>query len=353
VEADDVVDDIEATLRRLEEAADAAQPPRRRRRSNPRAGIYGPNSTIGARILKRNSANAAAAAIHAASRFLGDDPHGKTDTVRLTELRRQFQEWLDNERQPAPQQHVDSDLRTRLDVRGGAKKAEQFYRSIGGQRVVKPRSVDTRLDTHNSYICWGLLPEHLVKRNGKQGPAFRQSLSHVEQLRYLAFAQPSCLEIPTNHERGDYFWHINESVLATADQADIWKKPLVWMLYSRVRSMMKVDVLRLICGSRALEQDAGRYVNQADIIRMWNNSVGKCPCGQSIYLGWQQDWDERHANNRDGIPAKRQAACVQRLNPDGIHLRENCADTLVCMSCDAHTNFNSASNVGTEPVMLE
>ena len=40
----------------------------------------------------------------------------------------------------------------------------------------------------------------------------------------------------------------------------------------------------MICGARNLEQPAGRYINEADIVRRWNASGGKCICGASMYF---------------------------------------------------------------------
>jgi NADH pyrophosphatase NudC (nudix superfamily) len=140
-------------------------------------------------------------------------------------------------------------------------------------------------------------------------------------------------------EWGQWYWPIDQSVVDTADQYDSpFKQQLVQLVFSRINCSMTKDTHGVISKSRKSPQPSGRYYNAADLIGMWNRSCGFCPCGRPIYFSDETAWAFGHS------PPDTCQATVQRLDPEIIHLRHNCADTLICLGCNGKTNFSSAHN---------
>ena len=151
---------------------------------------------------------------------------------------------------------------------------------------------------------------------------------------------PSCLDVPDDdRDFGAFFWPIDQAWLESADEnwpEWNWNQPLTQVLKSRMNHYFTADRRSLITGAATNPQPAGRYVNYTDLIRMWNQSGGRCICGRDIFLdeGEVTDIEDLHPND---IPA---LACVQRLDNSIIHLASNCASTMICRPCDSQTNGN-------------
>ena len=218
--------------------------------------------------------------------------------------------------------------------------------SKGGIEQLAHR-LDSRLDGERQYYCWGLSAKHIVKTKHNKG----SYLSRLERLRYLAFAQPTCLDLPSAAEHGQYFYQIDESWLDSANEKHGWTQPLTEILKTRMDSMIAADNHGLITGSRTVDQPSGRYMNPADYIRRWNATCCKCKCGIDTYLGWETDWVE---NVREEEPWVHQRATVQRIDPAVMHLESNCAPRLMCHSCNSTANWNPIINdVRGRPLLHE
>ena len=315
VAAMDGVDAMIAEMRQLLEETEMQEqdtPPRR------------PDTRRARMDAARAPREAFASRLRAAASYLGDDPFGATDVAAVHACRRRFGAWLQRGRPDVPTQHEHCVLQVNWDVRGGNKKAATFIPLDG----ILLADLDSRLDTIRMYYTWSLEPKQVPRSGG--------GLTKLQRFRYLAFAQPSCLDVPDNMEEGQYFWHIGMDWLDSADELHGWTRSLTDILSYRLRDAQYNDACGLISESRSAQQPPGRYINHADLIRRWNRSGGICPCGRHIYIGWEQEWE---LDDRDA-PTGSCLACIQRIDPSVIHLESNVADTMICHQCDTATHYN-------------
>ena len=193
-------------------------------------------------------------------------------------------------------------------------------------------ALDSRLSYSRILHSWGLTRREASCHRGL-------CLSRRQKLQKLVDADPTCLDVEWEREFGEYFWPIDEPWMRSPDQKHGWKSSLCAIIAYRLNCMIQRDGLLLIIEVVECPQPAGRYFAPTDFIRAWNRSRGFCGhgCGRHIYLGLDAD-DAPHEQICDIIDCKgmkSHAACVQRLNNRRIHLFENCADVLVCHSCNA------------------
>ena len=232
---------------------------------------------------------------------------GFTDSTRLCKLRADFAAWL-------------VAIGKKAGVRGGKKYAQLFITSLDGESSWLS---DSRLTLMQTYRESGLTRVQLT--NGKSG-----SYSKVQRFQYLVEQQPDCMDVDRNAPHGKWFWPIDhEWIFGEPDKPQGWTKSLVWIIATRFSGTMHQDHLRLITGTCTNPQPAGRYINYADWISMWNKSKGFCPlCHRDIWIGYDEEC------NDEDIPPQGQKATIQRLDNSIIHLRKNCHDVLICNDCN-------------------
>ena len=234
---------------------------------------------------------------------------GRTDSTRVSKLRADFAAWL-------------VAIGKNPGVRGGAMKAQKFIKSLDEE---SPWLSDSRLSLMQTYRESGLTRVQLKPSGRASG-----SYSKVERFQYLVEQQPDCMDVDRNAVHGQWFWPIDhEWIFGEPDKPQGWTKSLLWIISRRFNSMMHHDHYRLITGKCANPQPAGRYINYADWISMWNKSKGFCPlCNRDIWIGYDEEC------NDEDIPPQGQKATLQRLDNSIIHLRRNCHDVLICNDCN-------------------
>jgi hypothetical protein len=147
------------------------------------------------------------------------------------------------------------------------------------------------------------------------------------------------MDVDRNAVHGQWFWPIDQAwIFGEPDKPQGWTKSLLSIISIRFNGMYNQDHYRLITGICDNPQPAGRYVNYADWISMWNKSNGFCSiCNRDIWIGFDEEC------NDEDIPPQGQKATIQRLNNSIIHLRSNCHNTLICDNCnnDDHTRYDN------------
>ena len=234
---------------------------------------------------------------------------GFTDSTRVSKLRADFAAWL-------------VAIGKKAGVRGGAQYAKKFITSLDEE---SPWLSDSRLSLMQTYRESGLTRVQLKR---SQAPG---SYSKVERFQYLVEQQPDCMDVDRNAVHGKWFWPIDHAwIFGEPDEPQGWTKSLLWIISHRFDAMLHHDHYRLITGKCANPQPAGRYINYADWIRMWNKSKGLCPiCDRDIWIGFDEECDDEER------PPYGQKATLQRLNNSIIHLRKNCHDMLICSDCNS------------------
>ena len=141
--------------------------------------------------------------------------------------------------------------------------------------------------------------------------------------------QPSCTTIDPNTKYGRWFWPIDDDwVFGTPEERHGWRRSLVTIIRTRFSNLYHSDQVNLICGTCDNPQPSGPYITQADWIKMWNQSGGICPsCGNDMWIDYDPGMEDP--------PPGASSATIQRLNNRIIHLRSNCADSLICRSCNS------------------
>jgi len=241
---------------------------------------------------------------------------GFTDSMRVTKLRADYAAWL-------------VAIGKKAGVRGGAQFARKFITSLDGE---SPWLSDSRLSLMQTYRESGLTRVQL-KTYGAG------SYSKVERFQYLVEQQLDCMDVDRNAVHGQWFWPIDQAwIFGEPDKPQGWTKSLLFIISIRFNGMYNQDHYRLITGICDNPQPAGRYVNYADWISMWNKSNGFCSiCNRDIWIGFDEEC------NDEDIPPQGQKATIQRLNNSIIHLRNNCHNTLICNNCnvDDHTRYDN------------
>ena len=116
------------------------------------------------------------------------------------------------------------------------------------------------------------------------------------------------------------------------------KESLQVLLRDAVNKKMQSDAVNLVLGLCSSPQPAGRYIIDHDLIRLWNQSAGRCQhCGRAIYLQWNTHNDTAAAHSdlhcpHVGCQMRKHLACLQRRDPNIIHLASNC-ECYICASC--------------------
>lgn len=231
---------------------------------------------------------------------------GRTDSTRVSKLRADFAAWL-------------VAIGKKAGVRGGKKYAAKFITAKSA-----PWLSDSRLSLMQTYREAGLTRVQLT--NHAPG-----SYSKVERFQYLVEQQPDCMDVDRNAIHGQWFWPIDHAwIFGEPDKPQGWSQSLLSIISHRFSGMMYQDHLRLITGICANPQPAGRYINYADWISMWNKSKGFCPlCNRDMWIGFDEEC------NDEDIPPVGQKATLQRLDNSIIHLRNNCHDMLICVDCNS------------------
>ena len=241
---------------------------------------------------------------------------GRTDSARVSKLRADFAAWL-------------VAIGKKAGVRGGAIFARKFITSLDKE---SPWLSDSRLSLMQTYRESGLTRVQL-KTYGAG------SYSKVERFQYLVEQQLDCMDVDRNAVHGQWFWPIDHAwIWGEPDKPHGWTKSLLSILDHRFSGIYNNDHLRLITGKCDNPQPAGRYVNYADWISMWNKSNGFCAiCNRDIWIGFDEECDD------EAIPPEGQKATIQRLNNSIIHLKSNCHNTLICNNCnvDDHTRYDN------------
>jgi hypothetical protein len=242
---------------------------------------------------------------------------GLTDSTRVTNLRADFAAWL------------VAICGKKAGVRGGAQFARKFIISLDGE---SPWLSDSRLSIMQTYRESGLTRVQLKKYGAG-------SYSKVERFQYLVEQQLDCMDVDRNAVHGQWFWPINQAwIFGEPDKPQGWTKSLLSIISIRFSGMYNQDHYRLITGICDNPQPAGRYVNYADWISMWNTSSGFCSiCNRDIWIGYDEEC------NDEDVPPQGQKATIQRLNNSIIHLRSNCHNTLICDNCnnDDQTRYDN------------
>ena len=235
---------------------------------------------------------------------------GRTDSTRVSKLRADFAAWL-------------VAIGKNPGVRGGAMKAQKFIKSLDEE---SPWLSDSRLSLMQTYRESGLTRVQLKPSGRASG-----SYSKVERFQYLVEQQPDCMDVDRNAVHGQWFWPIDHAwIFGEPDKPQGWTKSLLGIMSHRFSGMMNYDHCRLITGVCANPQPAGRYINYADWISMWNKSKGFCPlCNRDMWIGFDEEC------NDEDIPPQGQKATIQRLDNSIIHLRNNCHDMLICADCNS------------------
>ena len=259
------------------------------------------------------------------------DEDGCTYVGHLEELRVDFKNWVrrltlvdpDN----VPSSHEGHGLRMCSDVEGGNKLAREFITTFNQEQAWR---TDSRLCLMDMYFSWGLKRRQVIG-----GPSNPHNLDAAERLKYLVDRQPSCLDVDWNADHGRWFWPIDANWLPSINEKHGWTASLAVILRNRLSDMYSSDQDKLVSGACVNPQPPGRYMAPPDFIGMWNKSCGKCPtCPNDIWLGYDPTLEDK--------PPGACLATVQRLDNSIIHLRQNCADLLVCRRCNGKTRLLSA-----------
>jgi len=220
-------------------------------------------------------------------------------------------------------QHIAYTLPMRSSIRGSAAQAREWISDYTTRE--SPWLCDSRLSIRDAYLSSGLTSFQINAGNhSKNG-----WLSAGERLQHLVRQQPSCTTVDPNTEYGRWFSPIDDAwVFGTPEERHGWRRSLVTIISQRINNLYHSDQDNLICGSVDNPQPAGPYMNPADFIEMWNLSGGKCPsCGNDMWIDYDPGMEDR--------PPIGNGASIQRLNNRIIHLRSNCANSLICRSCNA------------------
>ena len=284
----------------------------------------------------------------------GADPTGCTNVGNVTHWREEFRRWCEAQNLPTPTQHQDSQLTTHRELRKGAVPVAAFIKSLGpanGTRAtsataaIKRQELDSRLSAIHTYLCWGMSSKDVYSS---------MRSTYRDRVLHLVDRKPRCFYVPQldADSRGRYFEAITRDWIDRHFEELLhgWNDSLHGILQNHVGvSVMQSDVRGLIDDGLDAEQPTNcRYVCESDWIGMWNRSGGKCVCGKDIYIGWDANWGSRKRPDPElGAPTSDQRATVQRIHPRIMHLAYNCADRLICMSCQAYTNYNPVHDENT------
>jgi hypothetical protein len=221
-----------------------------------------------------------------------------------------------------PPQHMTHTLPMRSSIRGSACDARDWISDYTTRE--SPWLCDSRLCIKDAYLASGLTSSQMNAGN-HQKPGW---LSAGERLQHMVRQQPSCTTVDPNTEYGRWFSPIDDAwVFGTPEERHGWRSSLVTIIQQRLSNLYNSDQANLICGTCDNPQPPGPYITPADWIKMWNQSGGKCPtCGNDMWIGYDPLMEDR--------PPISCLASIQRLNNCIIHLRSNCADSLICRSCN-------------------
>jgi hypothetical protein len=250
------------------------------------------------------------------------DDAGGTDQKHVEQLRAGLKAWTKrlDKIDVIPSQHISMahGLEMVCEMDRGVHLARKFITTLDRE---SPWLCDSRLSIMDTYFYYGL--ERSQVTNGH-----RNNLTAAERLQYLVRQQPTCTRVDWNADHGQWFFPIDDAwVFGAPDEKHGWTSSLVKLLQKRIENCMMHDQETLIGGTSANPQPAGRYINKADVISMWNKSGGKCPsCSHDIWIGYNPLLEDE--------PPARRRATVQRLDDTIIHLRSNCANSLLCHSCN-------------------
>ena len=252
----------------------------------------------------------------------------------VNDLRRRFKEWVisryEIDEDDARPQHG---LFLCADVEGSVLEAKLFLSLLPSE---PPQLCDSRLNRLDMFLHWGLEPCQIGR--GSNGTC----LTALERLQYMVRQQPSCLHVDWNADHGQWFWPIDDNWLLSADDDHGWKLSLTQLIKGRLDESYSRDQQRLVSGVCVNPQPAGRYLAANDWIGMWNRSCCKCPtCPNHMWIGYGPMLEDK--------PPNRCQATVQRLDNSIIHLRSNCADVLVCKTCNSKTIKHGARARAAEP----
>ena len=200
----------------------------------------------------------------------------------------------------------------------------------------------------------------------------RQKWTRAERVQFLVQQQapapgstPTCLIVPPG-PWGKHFRPITQACVDSCaaippkedeegeedGEEDLrYHTDLAHILTRRIIKLFDDDRDGIICGNFSAPQPLGRYLNQADIIGMWNASRGFCAtCSTEIWLADLECWRDRASHclkRKNTAPPIAQQATVQRACNHIIHLADNCARVMVCRVCNSCSNSNDKN--GTEP----
>ena len=223
-----------------------------------------------------------------------------------------------------PPQHIVHTLPKRSSIRGSALTARNWISDYTIRE--SPWLCDSRLCIRDAYLSSGLTSSQINTGNGIGNAEW---LSAGERLQYLVSQQPSCTTIDPNTKYGRWFWPIDDDwVFGTPEERHGWRRSLVTIIRTRFSNLYHSDQVNLICGTCDNPQPSGPYITHADWIKMWNQSGGICPsCGNDMWIDYDPGMEDP--------PPGASSATIQRLNNRIIHLRSNCADSLICRSCNS------------------
>ena len=226
----------------------------------------------------------------------GSDPDGCTDTSVVSRLQAAFLGAI-NRADMAAADMVAVQLQPPTDI-GTYDEAAAFLTS----RPEKPSDLDSRLSVRNTQLRWGIdAVTSLTALNLGSGMA---------RLTAAIDKDPSCLEcnVPDS-QRGAHFFQINQAwIRSHQPEYDYLAKKLG----ARQVGCYHADAARLVCGLVDSPQPRGRYMGPTDIIRLWNQSGGKCrvsgcKSGRDMFLYPPlHEW----ADDADNAPATRQRATM-------------------------------------------
>ena len=251
------------------------------------------------------------------------DDAGGTDVKHVDKLRAELKAWTRrlNKIDDIASQHTVLALGMEMvsEMDRGKVLVQKFIATLDRE---SPWLCDSRLSILDTYFYYGLERSQVTNNH-------ENNLSAAERLQYLVQQQPTCTRVDWNADHGEWFWPIDDAwVFGEPDKRFGWTRTLVKLLEDRFNTIYNNDHCLLIGGTSANPQPAGRYLNKADFIYMWNNSGGKCPtCPNHMWLGYDPLLEDK--------PPAYCKATVQRLDDTIIHLRSNCADMLICASCNS------------------
>lgn len=253
------------------------------------------------------------------------DDAGGTDQTHVEQLRAEFKAWIKrlDKIDVIPSQHIPQarglEMVWEVDRGKGTKLARKFITTLDREH---PWLCDSRLSLLNTYFYYGLERSQVTNRHAN-------NKTPAERLQYMVQQQPTCTSVDWNADHGQWFYPIDDEwVFGAPDEKFGWKRSLITILKDHIWNCYQADQDGFIGGIRTNPQPAGRYLNFADWISMWNKSGGKCPtCNHDIWIGYDPLLED--------APPQCYKATIQRLDDTIIHLRSNCADSLICLRCNA------------------